>query len=86
MSESKWMISLNDDTPLSVSWCGAADNVLWISGIGLSLQLAMSIFSDPSKTSRITAYGTTVHEGYTRLIHIVVDNDGTIKVALRKEV
>ena len=79
-------IKLSDETELDVNWCGAAEGVLWIDGLHLTLLEAMAIFSDPLKTTSITAPDEKVHVGYTQLIHISINYDGLVKVALRKAV
>ncbi len=80
-------ITLNDDTTISVVWCGVSEGVLWADGLPMTLLEAMTIFSDNTKTSKITvALPETIHEGYTELIHVSTNYDGAIKVALRKEV
>lgn len=80
-----WPVKLNDETEFQVRWCGAADGFLWIDGLDISLSDAAIIFSDPTKTSHIVAYGTFEHDGYTKLVHLSI-YDGLTKVALRKEV
>jgi hypothetical protein len=79
-------IQLNDGSELEVNWCGAAEGVLWIDGLNLTLLEALPIFSNPSKTASITAPDEKVHTGYTQLIHISINYDGLVKVALRKAV
>lgn len=79
-------IKLSDETELDVNWCGAAEGVLWVDGLHLTLLEAMATFSDPLKTTSITAPDEKVHDGYTNLIHISINYDGLVKVALRKAV
>lgn len=78
-------ILLNDATELRISWCGAADGILWVDGLSLTLAEALVIFSDPTKTAHIIAPGERVHDGYTTLIYLSL-YDGLVKVALKKEV
>lgn len=79
-------IHLNDDSELEVAWCGAAEGVLWVDGLNLTMMEALTIFSDKTKTSIVTTNPQgAVHEGYTNLIHISNTYDGLTKVALRKE-
>ena len=79
-------ILLNDNTELEIERCGASEGVLWTVLPGLTMLEAMTIFSDTSKTSKIIAYNDFEYLGYTELIHISIDYDGAIKVALRQEV
>lgn len=78
-----WPITLNNNQTFQVRWCGAADGVLWIDGLDMSFADAVFIFSDISKTSKIIAYRSVEHNGYTELIHISI-SQGLIKIALRK--
>jgi len=50
------------------------------------MQEALPIFSNPEKTSVITVYGDVVHENYINLIHLSVEQDGQVRIALRKGV
>ena len=80
-------IRLNDGTELEVNWCGASEGILWIDGIKMELVDAVFLFSDPTKTSSITAPDERLHEGYTKLIHISLSPiDGQIKLALQKQI
>ena len=79
-------IKLSDETELDVNWCGASEGILWVDGLHSTLLEAMAIFSDPLKTTSITAPDEKVHTGYTQLIHVSINYDGLVKVALRKAV
>ena len=80
-------VRLSDGTELEVNWCGASEGILWIDGIKMELVDAVVLFSDPNKTSRITAPYEILHEGYTKLIHISLSPiDGQIKLALQKQI
>ena len=78
-------IKLNDGTEIEVSWCGASEGVLWIDGMKMDIMSAVSCFSDPEKTARITAPYDIIHDGYTNLINISLYNN-EVKVALRRGV
>lgn len=77
-------ILLNDGTELEMAWCGASDGILWVDGLHLTLMEAFVIFSDFTKTTKIIAPIDIVHEGYITLIHVSLNFDGLVKVALRK--
>jgi gentisate 1,2-dioxygenase len=79
-----WPITLNNNQTFHVRWCGAADGVLWIDGLDMTLAEAVALFSDTAKTSHIVAYDSVEHDGYTQLIHLSL-SEGLVKVALRKE-
>ena len=79
-------IKLSDETELDVNWCGAAEGVLWVDGLSLTFVEALGIFSNASKTASIIAPDEKVHVGYTQLIHVSINYDGLVKVALRKAV
>ena len=80
-------IRLNDNSELEVNWCGASEGFLWIDGIKMELVDAVVLFSDPTKTSRITAPDEILHEGYTKLINVSLSPiDGQIKLALQKQI
>ena len=79
-----WPMTLNDGSEHRVTMCGAAEGVLWIYLVNSTMQEALPIFSDPEKTSVITAYGDVVHENYITLIHLSVEQDGLVRIALRK--
>lgn len=79
-------ITLYDGTILEVKWCGSAEGVLWADGLSMTFLEALTMFSDKTKTAKITVSPTEiVHEDYTNLIHMSTNYDGLIKVALRKE-
>jgi hypothetical protein len=78
-------MQLNDGTPHAIKRCGASDGVLWIVLYDMTIMDAAVIFSDPAKTSHITAFNDFIYDNYTELIHISLDYDGLVKVALRKE-
>lgn len=80
-----WPITLNNTITYQIGWCGAADGVLWIDGLDMTLSEAVTLFSDTVNTSHIVAYESTEHDGYTELIHLSLNYDGLVKVALRKE-
>ena len=80
-------VRLSDGTELEVNWCGASEGILWIDGIKMELMDAVVLFSDPTKTSSITAPYEILHEGYTKLINISLSTiDGQIKLALQKQI
>ena len=79
-----WQLTLKDGTVIPITMCGAADGVLWITVPDLGINEAVSIFSLPSKTEKITAYGTEKYNNYTELINLTLDHDGQIRIALRQ--
>ena len=80
-------VRLSDNSELEVNWCGASEGILWIDGIKMELVDAVILFSDPTKTSSITAPYEIRHEGYTKLINISLSPiDGQIKLALQKQI
>ena len=79
-----WPVTLNNNDTFQVKWCGAADGILWIDGLDMTLSEAVTLFSDTDNTFRIVAYNSIEHDGYTQLIHLSL-NEGLVKVALRKE-
>jgi len=85
MIQNRKKIRLNDGDELDVSWCGASEGILWVDGLNLSLADAATLFSDPAKTSTIIAPVNIIHTGYTNLMHISINYDGLIKVALKKQ-
>lgn len=79
-------LQLADNTIYQVTRCGeSSNNNLWIDGLDMTLVEAVAIFSDPTKSSHIVAYGNVEHDGYTKLIHVSLSNEELIKVALKKE-
>ena len=79
-----WKIKLADDTELNIGYCGVSEGIMWIALPELAMMDAFQIFSDKTRTQTIVAYGDVVHEGYTDLIHLSIEYDGGVKVALRK--
>ena len=80
-------VRLSDGTELEVNWCGASEGILWIDGIKMGLMDAVVLFSDPTKTSSITAPYEILHEGYTKLINISLSPTvGDIKLALQNQI
>lgn len=78
-------ILLNDGTELEIERCGAYEGILWTVLPKLTMAEAFPIFSDTAKTSKIIAYNDFEYIGYTKLINISTEYDGSIKIALRKE-
>lgn len=81
----KWPLKLNNGAEYMVNWAGAADGILWISGLDIPFIEAVNLFSFSGNTSTIVAPGNIIHDGYTTLLHVSLESDGTIKIALRKE-
>lgn len=77
-------IVLDDGTKLTVDWCGASDNILWIDGLTIKMGGAFTIFQDSNKTMRIRDPQNTEFYGYTELIHVSKNVNDTTKVALRR--
>lgn len=84
------ILILNDGTQHEIYRCGASEGYLWIGLSGeTNLRNALDLFSDEKKTaSMISTYdveGTrrTEYKGYTKLIHLSLQEDGVL-IALRK--
>lgn len=84
------LLQLNDGTEIAVMSCGAAQGILWIRlADPLGVYDAATLFKDPEKLSRLTfLYGgdmETVHEGYTKLIRVNIDDyEGMTEVTLKR--
>ena len=85
-------LTLNDGTVITNAISIRAVVGLWIHLNGYTMQEAFSLFSDPSKTERITTDKTEpdrpdepiIYEGYTDLFSIRIDDEGEIVVGLKE--
>ena len=80
-------IVFSDGTEIADGECGFSNGVLWCYNVGTNFLQVATQFSDPAKTASITfVYGEMqdVYEGYTDVIAVMTQFDGTLKVALRK--
>lgn len=83
-------IRLANDTEYEINRCGAADGVLWIGFPPgeLTIAQAAQVFSDTQATAIIASFfdgGTDrVYEGYTELVVVQTEYDGSTLIALRR--
>ena len=82
-----YKIILADGTEIFTGGGGENGSRLWIFGLHMTIQEAMSIFSDPSKTNHIKIIypipPDMEYDGYTTLT-AVVNEDGETRVRLEK--
>ena len=78
---------LNDGTVIEDGRAGFSTGSVVLFITGMTMQEAVGIAFDPSKTSRITfQYGEMeeTYDGYTKCVNIGIDSDGEITVILEK--
>ena len=78
---------LNDGTVIEDGRAGYSTGSVVLMFTGYTLQEAIGIVFDPSKTSRITfQYGEMedVYEGYTNCVNVGIDGDGEITAIMEK--
>lgn len=85
MSEQLEKVVLNNGMSLDVVWSGAAQNILWISGLSMTIKQAVDIFTSKEHLSKIEPSSESPYIGYTELFFVSIEDDGLIKVGLRKE-
>lgn len=79
------VLSFKDNTEMAFFNCGQTGDSLWLTLPDMPLMEAMTIFSDPKKTSQISGcYEGVVYDGYTELIAVTKDDLG-IRVGLKQE-
>lgn len=85
-------IILNTGAEYKINRCGASAGVLWIGfpADTLNMVQAATFFSDAEATKKIISTFDfdgmeTVFEGYTSLIHLQEESDGTLLLALKKQ-
>lgn len=81
-------IRLANDAEYEITRCGAAEGVLWIGLPELTIVQAAQVFSDTQATAVIASFfdggADRVYEGYTELIVVQTEYDGSTLIALRR--
>lgn len=77
-------ITLFSGEAIDINWVGHTAAYLWIDGLKLNMAEVFEVFSNTENTRVIEAPGKVIHEGYTRLVEISLNEDGTIRICLEK--